>query len=398
MLFSSGELKSKEADSSLGYGVRALDSGRLGFAYCQDLKDLKKAIEEARTMARFSVQSGFSFAPQSKPGSVDVCDDSLSVEDFSGMLGFVEEARDGAEAKGGKARIMLGVSRSHIALENTAGFRGEYDKTDFSLFVECMHDDGYGSAYLGSCKRPSSVHSIGTKAAEMAFQMRGAKKPEPGLYTIVAEPEALMSLLDTLIPSFSGDWKRRGITRLAPGAKVFSEKLSMHEDGLSAGGDARPFDDEGTPSESRPLIENGIVHSFMYDRETAALEARQHGTCGPAAGACSRMGYDSQPVIHSSNVVISPGGYEDLGELGRHIELHSAHGSHTANPTTGDIGLEVSSAFLVEGDKRTPLKGFMLSGNVFELFSKIAGIEKKQQVYGSLVSPRIAFKDVRVVA
>ncbi len=398
LLFSSGELKTKEMDSSLGYGVRAFDKGRLGFAYCQKSDDLKKTVEEAKKMSRFSVQSGFSFPPSSSYPKSDISDSSLSTDDYQSLRGFVDEARDGAEALGGKARVMLSVSRSHVSLENTEGFRGEYDKTDFSLYIECMHDDGYGSGYLGSCKRPSSVHDLGTEAGRMASDMRGAKKPESGTYTLVAEPEALMSLLDTFIPSFSGDWKRRGITRLSVGAKLFSEKFSMYEDGLAQGTESRPFDDEGTPSERKPLVENGAVKSFMYDRETSALEARQGGTLGPKPGVCTRDGYDSAPSIGSSNIVISPGDVSDFGELDRFIELHYAHGSHTANPTTGDIGLEASAAFLVEKGKRTPIKGFMITGNIFDMLSNIEGIEKGQKSFGSLISPRIAFKNVRIVS
>ena len=80
------------------------------------------------------------------------------------------------------------------------------------------------------------------------------------------------------------------------------------------------------------------------------------------------------------------------------LEVHYAHGSHTANVTTGDIGLEVSAAFMVDKGERKPVKGFMLSGNVFDWFKEIEGLEKKQKTYGSLISPRIAFRDVHVVA
>jgi PmbA protein len=140
------------------------------------------------------------------------------------------------------------------------------------------------------------------------------------------------------------------------------------------------------------MVNGGVVESFLYDRENAALEGV------PESGCCSRGGYDSSPSISASNIVISPGDCGDMAEIGKHIELHYAHGSHTANPTTGDIGLEASAAFLVDKGKRTPLKGFMLTGNVFDMFLGIEAIEKKQFAYGSLISPRIAFKGVRVVS
>ena len=190
LLFSSGELKTKEMDSSLGYGVRAFDKGRLGFAYCQKSDDLKKTVEEAKKMSRFSVQSGFSFPPSSSYPKSDISDSSLSTDDYQSLRGFVDEARDGAEALGGKARVMLSVSRSHVSLENTEGFRGEYDKTDFSLYIECMHDDGYGSGYLGLCKRPSLL------LAERGLKPEFKPLPDPRK---LAEHDAVLIIGDPAI-------------------------------------------------------------------------------------------------------------------------------------------------------------------------------------------------------
>jgi PmbA protein len=389
--FSGGELKTKESDSSSGYGVRVLEKNKLGFAYCQKEEDIEKAKADAARMSRFSVESKLSFAPQSGYEKMDIFDPALDLQDSAALRSFLDEAREGAESKGGHARVMLDAGRMKVKIDNSAGLHAEYVKTAFSVYAECMHDDGFGMAYVAS-HRPQSVRDIGLKAAQMASDMRGAKKPESGTYTVVMEPDALMSVLDTLIPSFSGDWKRRGITKLTAGEKKFSDFFSLSEDGLAQASDCRPFDDEGTPSKKKFLVRDGVVESFLYDRETAALAGVDE------SGACSRDGYDRPPTIHTSNIVISPGTWNDLNELDKHIELHYAHGSHTANPTSGDIGLEASAAFLVSKGERKPLKGFMLSGNVFDMFADIEGIEKKQETNGSLIAPRIAFRNLRVVS
>jgi len=388
--FSGGELKMKEWGASSGYSIRALNSGRLGFAFCQDEKDVKEKINDARNHARYSVKSGFSFAPKAAFREPDIMDPSLEPDDVEALKALVDEAKEAASSKGGKPRVIATAERDSIAIENTAGFSGGYEKSAFSLYVECMHNDGYGFAFHSSKGLPSSVAEHGRKAADMALSMQKAGKPESGTYTIVMQPEALESILETLMPSLSGDWKRRKMTKLDIGEK-FDKGFSLYEDGLAKGINARPFDDEGTPSERRALIETGEVKSFLYDRETAALAGIK------ASGACSRESFDSPPSIGASNLVIAPGSWKDLGEIGRYIEVHSAHGSHTANLTTGDIGLEVSVAYLVEKGKRKPVRGFMLSGNVFDMLSNIEAIEKKQRTYGSLIAPRIAFRGVRAV-
>ncbi|MCI0503772.1 TldD/PmbA family protein [Candidatus Micrarchaeota archaeon] len=394
LAFSGGELKTKESDSSAGFAVRALEGGRLGFGHCQHESGVEGALAQARQMSRFSVKSGFSFAPASTFAKPAIHDPSSSPDDVESMRSLVDEAKDMASSKGGNPRVMASMEDARVSVENTAGFSGAFKKTVFTLYVESMHGDGYGFSFLASHRRPKDAAVHGLLAAEMAQAMQNAGKPESGSYTVVMEPEALESLVDTLLPSLSGDWKRRGITALAEGKKRFSDMLTICDDGLSEGINARPFDDEGTPSQKRALIERGEVKSFLYDRETSALE----GGSVKESGSCSRESYDSAPSIGASNIVISPGGMEDLGELDRFIEVRSAHGSHTANLTTGDIGLEVSTAFLVEKGRRRPIKGFMLSGNVFDMFANIEAMEKKQRVFGSLVAPRIAFGNVRVVS
>jgi PmbA protein len=391
LVYGGGELKTKEGDELLGFGVRALEDGRIGFGFCQNEGDLKAAIEEAKSLSRFSVRSGFSFAPKASFYLPDILEPAYESPDMETLKSYVDDTRAAIESRGGKARVMTSIESSSVHLENTSGFDASYKKTVFSLYAESMNGDGFGYSYITSHHPPLDLNDAGAKAADMAVAMQSASKPEGGLYTVVMELESLDSLVETLLPSFSGDWKRRKITRLSPGPRLHGS-LTICEDGLAAGIGARPFDDEGTPSVRRALVENGEVKAFLYDRETSALEGAE------GSGACSRASYDSQPAISPSNIVISPGTYKDLGELDRYIEVHYAHGSHTANLTSGDIGLEASAAFLVERGKRKPIKGFLISGNVFDMFSNIEAIESAQRTYGTLIAPRIAFKDVRIVA
>ncbi len=390
LTFTGAELKIKENSGFSGYGVRVLDDKKVGFSYCQEETELDPTIEKAKKISKFSPESDFSFAPKASYENLDIFDSSLDPSDFSNLKDLLYQAKESAESFGARSKIILSASKSHQKLHNSAGFSGEYDDTGFSMYVECMHGDGLGVSYFSSNKLPKDVSETGLKAAGLAKDMQGAKKPPAGKYPVVVQIEALDSLLDVLLPSFSGDWKRRGITNLPK--QKFSEIFTLSEDGRAGGTSARPFDDEGTVSKKHYLVNQGKVETYLYDREIAALAKTDK------CGFCSRNSYDDNPSIGPSNLIISPGDWKDLGEIDRYIELHSAHGSHTANITTGDIGLEVSSAFLVEGEKRTPLKGFMITGNVFEMFANIEAIESKQRTLGSLIAPRIAFSDLRIVS
>ncbi|MFH1785739.1 MAG: TldD/PmbA family protein [Candidatus Micrarchaeota archaeon] len=393
LVFSGGELKTKEIDSSSGHGVRVLHDEKVGFSYCQNDSDIKKTLEKAKTASKFSVKSKFSFAPKSNFNNLNIFDKSINPQDFNELMEFVDCARSSAETHGGKSRVICSSEIESVKIENTNDFFGEYKKSVFSIYSECMYDDGFGFAYSSSINKPNlqKVSEVGMKAANMAKNMRGAKKPEPGNYLLVVNTEALDGILDPLLSSFSGDWKRRGITKISK-TRMFSDVLSIFEDGTTLAPEARPFDDEGVCSRKNSLVENGEVRSFLYDRETAALSNVDN------SGFCSRSSYSSSPGIGSSTIIVDKGKCKDLVELGKHIELISAHGSHTANLTSGDIGLEVSNAFLVGNGERKPIKGFMISTNLFDLFANIKAIEAKQNIHGSLIAPRIAFKDVKVIS
>ncbi|MBD3210822.1 hypothetical protein GF318_05555 [Candidatus Micrarchaeota archaeon] len=392
LTYSGQELKIRENDVGGGYGIRVLSDGRIGFAYCQEEAGIKDAIEKAEKLSRFSVQSPFSFSPETSFSSPEIFNEKLSPDDYEMLSSVVKQTRDAAESHGGQSRVIAEMASSETRLENTAGFEGSYRSSEISVYAETMDADGFGLSYfVSNLKLPDGV-ALGMEAAEMAKSMQSAKKPESGTYTVVLELEALGSLLETALPSFSGDWKRRSISRLKEGEESFSEMLSVFDDPLEKGSETRPFDDEGTASKRKPLVLEGKVASFLYDHENAALEGVKDG------GNCIRSSYASPPAIGSSNIAISPGDWKSLDELGSYLEIHHMHGSHTSNPTSGDIGMEVNTAFLVENGKRTPVKGFMITGNVFDILANIEAMERNVRVFDYLVAPRIAFRDIKAVS
>ncbi len=391
--YSGGELKTKESDSSTGFAVRVLEDGRIGFGHCQHESEIPSALERAKSLSRFSVRSGFSFAPKADYRVMEILDSSASTDDAGPLRGLVESARDAASSQGGKPRIISSFERADMHLENSEGFSGSYAKTVFSMYVECMHDDGFGFHYASMHHVPKDVAQFGRYAAEMASSMRKAGKPESGTYTIVMGPEALENLIDTLLPSLSGDWKRRGITLLAGKRPPLLGKAQHLRRRPRTGGQrkaVRRRRDAVRAARAHRKRRGEIIPLRPRDR-------RPRVTCGnqaPARGARTTRRPESARRTSWS----PPGTGTTSAQIGRHLEIRSAHGSHTANPTTGDIGLEVSAGYLVDKGEKKPIKGFMLSGNVFDMLSSVEGAERAQQTFGSLIAPRMAFSGVRVVS
>jgi len=394
LMLSGGKIKPREYSEREGYGVRVLRDKKLGFAYCERKDNLEKALDAASEISRFSTPTEFSFAPEADVPKIDIFDKKIGdmePEELNEILGKI---RDGAEKYSKNTKIMLTVFDENIKIENSEGFGRSYRDTGLSIYAEVMDGDGFGYYSRDFIHLPGNYYEMGLHAAEMAGKMKDSKKPKPGNYTVIMEAEVVDDIIDIMMPSFLGDWKRRGISILTAkkNEQFFDEKFSMYDDGTLIGTGGRPFDDEGTPAARLPLVENGVVRNFVYDRETAFLEGVGR------SGQCNRSDFSGPPGVGYSNVEIATGDYENLEEeLKNPIIIYSLHGTHTANRTTGDFGVEVNAGMFA-GDKNIPVRGFMLTGNIFNLFKNIKGIEKKAVNVGSLFSPRIAFEGVRVVS
>lgn len=393
LMLSGGKIKPREYNERAGYGVRVLKDKKLGFAYCEKEENLGNALESAAKISRFSKQSNFSFAPETDYGNIDIYDQKIAGMEVDELKSILDEIRGGAEKYSENTKIILSTEVSSTKLENTMGFSGEYKDTSISVYAEVMDNGGFGYYSNSFTHLPGDYYEMGLHAAELAKKMRKPVKPPAGEYDVIIETEVLEDLVDVLLPSFLGDWKRRGISRLTAekGKLFFDEKLSIYDDGELRTVSGRPFDGEGTKSERMALVEKGVVRNFAYDRENAALEGVER------CGQCGRQEFSNPPGIGLATIEIGGGDVENLrNEYPDAITVYSLHGTHTANRTSGDFGVEINAGAI--GKDETAVGGFMLTGNIFNLFKNIKGIEKQAKMSGGFISPRIAFEKLKVVS
>jgi PmbA protein len=386
--------KSKEFSFDGGYGVRVVHKKRIGFGYFERKEDCGKALKTALKLSRFSEKSGFSFPKKQSYGKVDVFD--KRIRDISEKEGaeLMKGLLSGIKKHALPTECSLSFSTSFREISNSNGLYGSYKSTNF-ICSACANYKGSSSYELtGGILLPKSLFSFGKNAGRNAFLMRGARKLPTAKRTVIFDADGIGPFLSLLIPSFNGDWKRRGISFFCgkEGKQAASPMLTISDDPYADALSKAPFDGEGISSSKKHLIRGGVFRGFLFDRKTAALSGIEE------EGNSDRESYSSPPVICPSNMVVSRGSINDLEEECKNpILVHSFQGGHTSDPISGDFSISIDVGFELRKGRRVPIRGNIISGNIFSMLQNISGMEKKQETRMSTISPRIAFEDVLVV-
>src|SRR6185295_14164361 len=143
------------------------------------------------------------------------------------------------------------------AVATSRGLFAYHRATNGSLGVTVRTPDATGSGWAQSGSRDWSnvdPSSLGRVAAQKAVASRNPKAIEPGLYTVVLEPQAVADIMPQLIGAFNARTndegrstfsKRGGGTKL--GEKIADERVTIYSDPADPDLLTQPFAPDGTP-------------------------------------------------------------------------------------------------------------------------------------------------------
>ncbi len=382
--------KTKEFSEDAGYGVRIIKNNRVGFSHTNIPGNFQKAAKTADRLSKISPKTKFSFDSQPKKyPKLKGCETKIAGLPTEIAFTAVEEILEAIKKRAEPTRVSVSISEGMESIANTEGLSVESECTVVSIYAEAKKGKGMGYSLYSSRFLPKSFRKFGEEAGKIAVTMVDSKPIPSQKLTVKFSPHMLSSLISFLMFNFDGDNKRRGITRLKKGQKKFNSSFTLTSDPLTDADSSCIFDGEGAPSTPLPLVEKGVVCNFLYDKYTAALEGVNEG------GSCQRTDYASTPSPGITNLVIAPGKFS--GKEKKYLEVISFHGLHTADPVSGDFGVNVDIAVLHENGKRTAVSDILLTGNIFNLFNSIKHFGNVQHVDGNMVSPEVWFSDVQII-
>lgn len=131
------------------------------------------------------------------------------------------------------------------------------------------------------------------------------------------------------------------------------------------------IDDEGMPTQKVPILRDGVLGSFLYDR----LRAKRDDVVSTGNG--RRESFRHLPVPRMTNTYFAPGDAQvaDLIEGAGNGLYAVSFGGGQVEPATGDFVFGVSEGYLIENGRVTkPVTGATLTGNGLAVLMTIEGI------------------------
>jgi PmbA protein len=407
--FAFSALQSVRSVETAGRSLRVIKEGRLGFSATTDLTDTETVVRNALDSAQFGDPAPFRFpSPQPSPPVLRF-DRQVQDLDESALIALGEEIIAEILAFDPHLQVDVGIDRAVVDLHlvNSSGLEFRDWQTSFAISVSCARvSEGdilmlYGT--VSSCRK-SDVDGLAL-ARRLVERLRWATR------TAVVRSQAmpvvfhLDGTLALLLPLMSGLSGREVYLRASPlaqrlGQEAFDPRLTLIDDGrLDFALRSAAYDDEGTPTARKVLIDKGIARQFIYDLKTAGQAGAQSTGNGFRAG-----GFRGLPDVTPSTWSVLPGNdslQRILDGLDEALLVEAAIGVGQGNVRAGEFSTNVGAGFLVRrGEVVGRVKNTMIAGNAYELLKErlLALGDQAEWVHGSLLVPAVAVDGVGVAS
>lgn len=224
----------------------------------------------------------------------------------------------------------------------------------------------------------ADADELSRRAAATAVKLLEAKQPKGERTTVILDP-GMVGLIshEAIGHTVEADFVLSGsIVKGKLGEKVASDLVTLVDSGPSmlapgAGGSIL-VDDEGVQAARTPIIERGVLRSYLHNRETAAL----FGV--PSTGNARAFEYSDEPLIRMRNTYIEPGDWslDEMVKETRHGYLVKGprNGQADAN---GEFMFGAQEAYRIEqGEIRELLRGVSISGRALDVLRTVDAVAR----------------------
>ena len=305
--FANNGITQNVSEESCEVSVRVQMGGRTARATTNrlDEESLRRVVEQAESLARVQEEDAellpmLTSAEQGSAPQLDRYCEATAALDAGARAEQVSAMVAIAEGAGLNAAGTYSSGESFEGLFNSHGVARWYRETLAEASVTMQADDssGWQKQNYTSARR-LDARALAEIAAQKALGSTHPVEVEPGRYTVILEPSAVVDLIGFLAADFSGLalLEQRSCLNERLGTKLFGENITILDDASDEGQTGAAFDGEGVARQKLTLVEEGVVREVAMARGTAArirrselaeklagARATGHGFCLPNEG------------------------------------------------------------------------------------------------------------------
>jgi predicted Zn-dependent protease len=276
--FANNAIHQNVAESNAYISIRPVIDGRTARVSTNRRAEpsIRAAVEEAIGITRLS-EPDLELPPLAEAAPFEPVEryfDATAHATPAERAGVVTEAIAEVERLGQTAAGIYSTGDAFFGVMNSRSLSAWHSETMARFSITAMDSDSSGWAKASSCDhRMLAPAALARSAAKKAASSRSPRELEPGRYTVVLEPAAVLDLAGQMFGDFSATAIRDGRSFLNDrlGRQIFGANVTIHDDARHPLQSGSPFDREGVPRRPLTLVENGVIREVAYSRQAAAL-------------------------------------------------------------------------------------------------------------------------------
>jgi len=376
--FANNTIHQNVAEQTVNVSVRTVFDGRTARATTNktDEESLRRVVAASGALARSQPKNPdlLPMAGRQKYAAVR--------RYFAGTAGATPDDRarvvaavtSRAEKDGQTAAGVFSTGSFASVLVNSRGLYATHRQTRAEFSVTMLEGDSSGWAKANSPDlKQLDPKALAAAASEKSSASRHPREVEPGHWTVILEPSAVLDLVGFLSYDFAGTavLDQRSCFNNRIGKKVLGDNINVRDDVTHPLQSGAPFDGEGMPRQKVLLVDRGVPRNLVYARATAKkMKAKATGHGFPLPNE-----FGEAPV----NIVFDEGNTsvpEMVASTDRGILLTRLWYIREVDPYEKILtGMTRDGSFLVEnGSVAAGIRNLRFNQNILEMLSSVVQI------------------------
>ncbi len=408
-----GRVEKLSYAGSKGLGIRAIQDGKMGYAFTSDFsqESVAGSIQAALDLLGAVDADEYRTLPETQP----VADEDLKIYDPAIRETRPEDKVDFAieierSALDADPRVIMTLFTQYldaavdVYLANSRGFDGSYKKSLAIGMTEAVAVEGDEKALAfnigsGTSMKELDAAGIGRYAGQQAARLLGGKPVATQRATVVYSPFAAAGLLDAMSRALTAEAMQRSRSFLVGkmGQDVAADVVSLLDNGRLPGGLAtRPFDDEGVPTRATRLIDEGVLQAVLYDSYTAEKDGTD------SSGNARRGSHRDSPILAPSNFYVQPGPESPdalISGVDNGLYVVNTMNDHQINPVNGDYSVSAQGFWIENGQLTVPVNNVTIALPLAQLLKNVKAVANDLVFFpfgGAIGSPTFRVDDVMI--